>query len=112
MIQRIQSVYLLVAAILAIVCFCLKLTWLDALQLVTAAVCTATIFLYAKRMLQAKLCLVALLLVFAWYIGLAILQGYVNTIDCLPMIEAILIFLARKGIIKDEKLVRAADRIR
>ena len=112
MIQRIQSVYLLVAAVLAIVCFCLRLTWLDALQLVTAAICIATIFLYTKRMLQANLCLVALLTVFAWYIGLAVLQGYVDTVDGLPMVEAILIFLARKGIIHDEKLVRAADRIR
>jgi len=28
------------------------------------------------------------------------------------MVNAILIFLARKGILDDEKLVRAADRIR
>lgn len=112
MIQRIQTVYLLLAAVLAVVCSCIRLTWLDALQLLTAAVCLGAIFLYAKRMLQAKICLVALLLVFAWYIGLAVLQGFVNTFDCIPMIEAILIFLARKGIIHDEKLVRAADRIR
>jgi hypothetical protein len=112
MIQRIQTVYLLLAAILAVVCSCIRLTWLDVLQLLNAAVCLGTIFLYAKRVLQAKICLVALLLVFAWYIGLAVIQGYVNTVDCLPMIEAILIFLARRGIIHDEKLVRAADRIR
>ena len=112
MIQRIQTVYLLLAAILAVVCSCIRLTWIDVLQLLTAAVCLGTIFLYAKRVLQTKICLVALLLVFAWYIGLAVIQGYVNTVDCLPMIEAILIFLARRGIIHDEKLVRAADRIR
>ena len=112
MIQRIQTVYLLLAAVLAVVCSCIRLTWLDTLQLLTTAVCLGSIFLYAKRVLQAKICLVALLLIFAWYIGLAVLQGYVNTVDCLPMIEAILIFLARKGIIHDEKFVRAADRIR
>jgi len=50
--------------------------------------------------------------VFAWYIGVAVLEGRVGTIEGLPMVNAILIFLARKGILDDEKLVRAADRIR
>jgi hypothetical protein len=43
---------------------------------------------------------------------LAVYQGYVTTIDSLPIISAMLIFMARKGILDDEKLVRAADRIR
>jgi hypothetical protein len=51
-------------------------------------------------------------LVFVWYILLAVYQSYVTTIDALPLVDAILIFLARKGILDDEKLVRAADRIR
>jgi len=36
----------------------------------------------------------------------------VGTVEALPMVNAILIFLARKGILDDEKLVRSADRIR
>jgi hypothetical protein len=41
-----------------------------------------------------------------------VLEGRVGTVEGLPMVNAILIFLARKGILDDEKLVRAADRIR
>lgn len=63
-------------------------------------------------MTQAKLCLLGLFVIFAWYVLLAVYQGYVTTIDSLPMVNAILIFLARRGILADEKLVRAADRIR
>ncbi|MDE5571704.1 MAG: DUF4293 domain-containing protein, partial [Prevotella sp.] len=33
-------------------------------------------------------------------------------VACLPLIAAILCFMARRGVIADEKLVRAADRIR
>ena len=58
------------------------------------------------------LCLVGLFVVFAWYIGLAVTEGQVGMVEGLPMVNAILIFLARKGILDDEKLVRAADRIR
>jgi hypothetical protein len=32
--------------------------------------------------------------------------------DALPMLAVLLLFLARQGIIKDEKLVRSLDRIR
>ena len=47
-----------------------------------------------------------------WYILLAVYQGDLMTIDALPMVNAMLIFMARRGILADEKLVRAADRIR
>jgi hypothetical protein len=112
MIQRKQTLYLLVAAVLAVVCFALRLHWLDALQMVSAALSAYTIFLYRRRTQQALLCLVGLFVVFAWYIGLAVTEGPVGMVEGLPMVNAILIFLARKGILDDEKLVRAADRIR
>ena len=113
MIQRKQTVFLFLAVVLALVCLFMRLTWLDALQGLLAVVACYTVFQFKNRLFQAKLCLLCLLLVFAWYIGLAVLQGSnITTVEALPMVEAILIFLARKGIIDDEKLVRAADRIR
>ena len=112
MIQRKQTLFLALAVILALVVSCLRMHWVDVLQVLTALVCGYTIFLYKKRMLQARLCLVSLLLVIAWYIGVAVLEAAVTTLEALPMVEAILIFMARKGIIDDEKLVRSMDRIR
>lgn len=112
MIQRKQTVFLLLACILALVCFFMRLQWLDALLAVSAVLSAFTIFLYRRRIMQARLCLVGLFIIFAWYIGLAVLEGRVGTIEGIPMVNAILIFLARKGILDDEKLVRAADRIR
>ena len=116
MIQRIQTLYLLAAAILG---FAHLLAWpLFGLQVVASLVCLYTIFIYNYRMRQAKLCLVAILLNLAWYVLLAVLiqQGRlpeeVPLPACLPLVAAILCFLARRGVLADEKMVRAADRIR
>jgi len=112
MIQRKQTVFLLLACILALVCLFMRLQWLDALLAVSAVLSAYTIFQYRHRVMQARLCLAGLFVIFAWYIGLAVLEGHLGTYEGLPMVNAILIFLARKGILDDEKLVRAADRIR
>ena len=112
MIQRKQTVFLLLACILAVVCFFLRMQWIDALQLVSALLSAFTIFQYHRRIMQARLCLAGLFVVFVWYIGVAVLEGRAGTVEALPMVNAILIFMARKGILDDEKLVRAADRIR
>jgi hypothetical protein len=113
MIQRKQTLFLLLAAILAVVCLVARLQWIDVLQGASAILSVVTIFLYRRRILQARLCLCGLLLVFAWYVGIAVTEGTISsTTEVLPMVNAILIFLARKGILDDEKLVRATDRIR
>ncbi|MBQ8487947.1 MAG: DUF4293 domain-containing protein [Prevotella sp.] len=112
MIQRKQTVFLFLACILALVCGCVRFQWIDILQAVSAALSAYTIFQYRRRLFQARLCLAGLFIIFAWYIGVAVLEGTVSTIEALPMVNAILVFLARKGILDDEKLVRAADRIR
>ncbi len=116
MIQRIQSVYLFVAVILGM------LHWeawsLFIIQMFASAVCLINIFLYKNRPRQAALCLVSIIANFAWYILLAVFikQGQqpaeLPWTACLPIIAAILCFLARRAILADEKLVRAADRIR
>ena len=79
------------------------------------------IFTYKNRKLQSKLCAVCLVLTTLWY-GLYFVYGYLLGLQgthfdlrvgmCLPIIAAILIYLARRGVIADERLVRAADRIR
>lgn len=112
MIQRKQTIFLLLACVLALVCFFLRMQWIDILQLVSALLSAFTIFQYRRRIMQARLCLAGLFIVFVWYIGVAVLEGRVDTVEALPMVNAILIFMARKGILDDEKLVRAADRIR
>jgi len=112
MIQRIQTVFLLLAAILAVVCLVVRWQWIDIVQGLSAVLSLYTIFIYKQRLRQARLCLAGLFLIFVWYILLAVYQGFVTTIDALPMVNAILIFLARNRILADEKLVRAADRIR
>lgn len=116
MIQRKQTIYLLVAAVLGMVHM---LAWpLLVIQLLASAICLYAIFLYKRRKRQAAWCLGALLVNLAWYVGLAVMiqQGKLPEqlpyVACLPLIAAILCFLARKGVLDDEKLVRAADRLR
>ena len=77
-----------------------------------------TLFLYKKRVTQSKMCLIMLgvnVLVILSY-GLKIYEGNSSLINLVliacTMIECILLFVARKAIIKDENLVRSIDRIR
>ena len=156
MIQRKQTLFLLVAVIASLLCFfmpigvimpkgmggvvslynlgfvddngtitvsgtCLPLFILLA---VSTALSLATIFLYKNRKLQLSLCATNLLFSVLWYIDYALLFFGMVTVPevegnvevkfaaCLPLIAIIMVVLARKGVADDEKLVRAADRIR
>ncbi|MBR5687509.1 MAG: DUF4293 domain-containing protein [Prevotella sp.] len=151
MIQRIQTVYLLLAFIAAVVCLICPVglfqadelgvgditmynlflqqgdvksfsVWsMFALLLFTCPLTILAIFLYKNRKLQARVCAYNILLCLAW-IAVFVIFGYVNKPEgakftpfiwaALPAVALILHFLARKAIIHDEKLVRAADRIR
>ncbi len=91
---------------------------------VSAVIALVTIFMYKNRKLQINLCNICLLFSVLWYIdyllmlfgiiGLENAEGkaQVNFGACLPLVSIILVALARKGVNDDEKLVRAADRIR
>ena len=110
MIQRKQTLYLLAAAIIGLLHL---LAWtLFAIQLLASIVCLYTIFKYKQRKRQAALCLVAVGLNIVWYLVLAVLiqQGMlpeaIPYVACLPLVAAILCFLARKGVIDDEKVVK------
>ena len=150
MIQRKQSVFLLIAFIVSVVCLCLPVgsvepagmgagfklynLFLDkgasvdysacglfGILLLSSVLSLCTIFLFRNRKLQASLCLCNEFLLVAWYIVLGVVTR--NVIDpsaafhvafaaCLPAVAIVLNVMARAGIIHDEKLVRAADRIR
>ena len=89
--------------------------------LLASSISLYTIFIYKRRMLQALFCMVAMLLYIAWYIALIVVSKtlapdagdfHLSWVAVLPAVSAILCFMARKGVLADEKLVRAADRIR
>lgn len=153
MLQRIQSVYLFLAAIATVVCLCLPVgyyadgegmrvateynLWLAfaegghaltvwplfvvlALQ---AALSLYAIFCYHNRIAQSRLCVFGSLLTVGWYavyavLGLAMGCGVDGTSfspsweAVLPAVSLVLLLLARRSIMADERLVRAADRIR
>ena len=116
MIQRKQTLFLLVAVILGMVFF---MAWqLFVLQMLASAVSLYTIFLYKRRKVQANLCLIPIFACLVWYVVLAVMihQGQLPEqlplTAALPLVSAIFCFMARKAILADEKLVRAADRIR
>ena len=123
MIQRKQSVYLLLAAILGVTVIVNYPIWpLFVLSLVASSLCVYAIFKYKQRPLQARLSTLATVLFVFWYPAVALVNkfmmpsglqyDFVTVWGALPAVCAILCILARKGIMDDERLVRAADRIR
>ena len=146
MIQRKQTLFLLMAFVLTIVCSCCQIgslvsnmssvdlynlwlvdetgqhsfsSWpLLAVLILASLLSLVTIFLYHKRKLQAQLCLFHMLLLVLWYVVLAVLpQSLGGSLvlawpAVLPAVAIILSFMARKGVLADEKLVRSLDRIR
>lgn len=157
MIQRIQTIYLLVAAICSVVCLSLPLgRYVDdglltaklynlcimqmggaehvfsfaavplfVILLLVVVISLYTVFMYRNRKLQMRLCSFSSLLVVGWYIVYAVLAKlWGDSIDvtslsfapgvgaALPAVALIFNLMARRAINADEKLVRAADRIR
>jgi hypothetical protein len=150
MIQRKQSVFLLLAVIFGILALTMQLASVTAegltvhrvfslwaigeagarsfvpcplfiLMLFATSLSACTIFLYKHRILQARMCLVNIIIALLWYIALIVvskqmapdaLNFHLNIAAAFPAVMIIFNFMARKGILADEKLVRAADRIR
>ena len=151
MIQRKQSIFLLLALIASVVCLCLPLGSLElkgmgatpvlynlalasadgtynfnycplfVMLALSSLFSLVTIFLYRNRKLQMSLCRINLLFICIWYAILAfdiffvfkdMGTFYQGIAACLPFVAAIFVWLAHRGIVSDEKLVRAADRIR
>lgn len=151
MIQRVQTVYLLIATICSVVCLSLPVgrfvsdglltssmynLWivnadgsgrsfasapLFVILLLSAALQIYTIFMYGNRKLQMRFCSFSTLLMVGWYIVYAVMamlyggdaaQFSPAISGALPAVSVILTIMARMAIRADERLVRAADRIR
>ena len=114
---RPKTWYLVLAAIFIILCVITGPGTIILLLLLIAAALTslAIIPLNKNRKLQSALCLLPMALLLAWYILAAVYNvipefNYGNY--CFPALAILLIFMARKGIVHDERVVRALDRIR
>lgn len=113
---RPQTWYLVLAAVCMLVC--LIAGGGTALQMVILAVAAlaalAIVPLYKNRKLQSNLCLLPMALLLAWYLLLAV-YATADTLHwnyALPALAILFVFLARKGIVHDERVVRSLDRIR
>ena len=144
MIQRIQTLYLLIIAALMAVTLFSGLAWfagdagefgLYAFGLKTAggevlvAACLVplvTIFLFRRRLLQIRLCVVEMVLLLGslamegvyYFLSWRVFsdlsfhtQGFKPAI-VLPLVCLLFAYLAARAVFRDELLVRAADRIR
>jgi len=151
MIQRIQTIWLILGMIFTIACLCLPvgtyyadglltgelynlmikgaeggnsfMPWpLFAILLVSLPLALVAIFAYKNRKFQMHLCQLCMLLMLGWYI-VAIVISRVTTSEALgtvtfnyaftfPFISMVMYFLAKRGIMKDEKLVRSSERFR
>lgn len=157
MIQRIQTIYLLVAVVLSVICMFLPLgefsvdgltvareynLWLlhvdnaathhftfatspmFAVLLLSSALSCYAIFAFRNRVAQARFCLFGALLIVGWYVLYAVYSRVLGSFDgrmaefslswaaVLPALALVFLLLARRAIMADERLVRAADRIR
>ena len=136
MIQRIQSVWLLLAAICALVTFKLPFysgtnlkgvasyelnareNFLLLITTVAVSILAAIIiFLFKKRPLQLRLCVLGILLeallIFLYYREVkTFTQGTYALYAILHSLIVIFFFLAAKAINKDEKLIKDSDRLR
>lgn len=150
MIQRIQTLYLLLVVILgALLCFFSPVQFLlpeatdyislmpfdkwalAVITVVIPALAFVNIFLYKHRLLQSRLNIVNVVLCIGYYAMLALYIAYIvkgyeplgdNTLAgakwylsvwaAIPLENIVLTLMATRRILKDEALVRAADRLR
>lgn len=113
---RPQTWYLALAALLTlVVVFFETAALLRMALLVLAVVATLVVIpLYRNRVRQASLCLLPMALVLGWYVllGVDMTAAMLRWYHALPLFALLFIFVARKGILRDEKLIRSLDRIR
>ena len=123
-IQRIQSLYLLIAAILMVVfaCFTALSFEMPLLAGIIIFLAVIDIFLYKNLQRQMTVCFVDIIIALA-LIGAMIYQACVITGEpgaevkwhwylLLPVISVIFLMLAHKAMSNDKKKLRDADRLR
>ena len=150
MIQRIQTLYLLLVVILGtLLCFFSPIQFLmpqateyislhaldkwplAVMSMAIPLLALVTIFLFKRRLLQARLNVMNVILCLGYYAILALYVAYVvkgyepiaeqtlvgaewylNLWAAIPLVNIVLTMMATRRILKDEALVRAADRLR
>lgn len=141
MIQRIQSLWFLLAAVAGFLTYQLPL-WEGILQgdgtkkfnatdnllffaltIAISALALFVIFLYKNRSLQIKLSMLGILVSFGLIaLEFVFVNDYKSTLNLvesvwkpgalMPILQTIFFFLALQGVRKDEKLVKSLDRLR
>ena len=129
MIQRIQSVYLLLVAILMAAMYFLSVSkedlvasYYSLLCAITGAAALFAVFLFKNRRLQAKITWIPILISFGLFFSFifSLLRDmqfdgepvYIAILMLIPLMAAVLALAALLSIRKDEKLVRSLDRLR
>lgn len=153
MLQRIQSVYILLSSILGVVCLCKPIgrllhegeriydvynlwatnsmdgahqltPWVALFVLLLLATCLTlcSIVLFTRRALQMRVLTFCMILLVGYYLTVAAFvylhahaQGMSFTpsaFAALPFVCIVLDYLAFRGVLKDETLVRSLDRLR
>jgi Domain of unknown function (DUF4293) len=136
MIQRIQSIWLLLAGLSTLATFkfsfysgtnskgiasyplnAMENTMLIATTCIVALLTLSIIFLFKNRILQIRLCIAAilleLLLIFLYYRQVQTFAiGTYSLTAILHLAVLLFLFLAAKAINKDEKLIKSTDRLR
>ena len=125
MIQRIQTLFILILSVLSFITFYFSYSQESRslvnninLFLIIAIASFINIFLFNYRTVQAKICLVlyivfiSIIVYYLFYLlnGIKLELTYLHISSCL--IQLFLTFFARKAILKDEDLIRSADRVR
>mgnify|MGYP003571283908 CR=1 FL=1 len=94
---------------------------LSIISIVIPAVAFMVIFLFKRRILQARINVVNVILCLGWYAILAVyvwfatknfyVEWYITPWAAIPLVNMVLTLMATRAILKDEALVRAADRL-
>ena len=122
MIQRIQTVYMLIAGVVAALPLLFGLDWLRTLLFaISALVALYTIFKYKKRNLQQLLNWLNIVINFT-LLGIFVYRMLNSPGESFisekgvgvfaPVLSIVFLFMANKAIRRDEKLVKSADRLR
>jgi len=138
MLQRIQSVWLLLAAVFAAITFRFPFytgdwlkdaipnaidlnarttIWLGVVTVLTGALAFVTIFLFDNRKLQLKLCYLGIfltvILLMMYFLEMANFASGSIALWCIFHFGMLAFYiLAARGIWKDEKLLKSMDRLR
>ena len=95
---------------------------LSIISVVIPLIALVNIFLYRRRILQARINIISVVLCLGWYGVLAVyvwfavmnfgVEWYITPWAAIPLVNLVLTLMATRAILKDEALVRAADRLR